>query len=85
MSAPASPVHGRAPAALSSCTASTGASEGTGSPVNGDSGRTECDADVDGEEEGVVIADADRTGAPLARTSTAPTTRLAATIVMATV
>src|SRR5215471_8284448 len=54
MSAWVSPVHGRAPAALSIFTASTGLSEGTGLPVNGD--RSWGEGDAGGEGEGDVTA-----------------------------
>src|SRR5215831_20473219 len=81
MSAPVSPVCGRAGALLSIFTATTGVSEDTRSPVNGDlSGGGD-----GGDGEGVAgwvgagVAAACLTRTPLLETSSAPTTRLART------
>src|SRR5215831_10022129 len=87
MSAWVSPVHGRAPAALSIFTARTGLSEGTGLPVNGDRswGEGDGEGDAGGEGEGDVTAAVGRTGPLLLSTSSPPTTRSVRTMPMATV
>jgi hypothetical protein len=80
MSALASPVHGRPRTVLSTFTASTGPSECTGSPVNGDrSWGGEGDGDGVAGWAGAGVAAACLTRAPPLDTSMPPTTRLATT------
>jgi hypothetical protein len=81
MSASVSPVCGRASALLSIFTASTGVSEDTGSPVNGDRSWGGDEGDGEGVTGwvGAGVAAACLTRTPPLDTSMAPTTRLART------
>ena len=81
MSALASPVHGRPCTVLSIFTASTGFSEDTGSPVNGDRSWGGDEGDGEGVTGwvGAGVAAACLTRTPPLDTSRAPTTRLART------
>jgi len=79
MSASVSPVCGRAGTLLSIFTASTGVSEDTGSPVNGDRSWAGDVSDGVAGWVGAGVAAAGLTRTPLLDTSSAPTTRLART------